>query len=112
MEYVDRALLDIADAAEAITLFVRGMSREDFLRDLKTQSAVLYQLSLLCEATQHLNQQYRALPWSCIVGLKYPGCRYGDVEPQRIWRTVTREVPDVLTWVQPLLTVVEDASAL
>lgn len=107
MEHVDRALFDIAEAAETITHFVQGMSREDFLRDLKTQSAVLHQLTILCEATQQLTQPYRALPWSCIVRLKDPGCRYRDVNLQRVWRAATREVPDVLTWVEPLLPAVE-----
>jgi len=37
-------LLDIAQAARAILTFVQGLHREDFLEDVKTLSAVLYQL--------------------------------------------------------------------
>lgn len=40
----ESTLLDISRAARAILTFVQGLQKEDFLKDFKTQSAVLYQL--------------------------------------------------------------------
>jgi hypothetical protein len=40
----DATLLDIANAARLVQSFIKGMTKEAFLADLKTQSAVLHQL--------------------------------------------------------------------
>jgi uncharacterized protein with HEPN domain len=70
----DATLLDIANAAQLVTDFVRGLSREDFLDDIKTQSAVLYQLLVVGEAVKRLSADFRALhsevPWLLIAGMR------------------------------------------
>jgi uncharacterized protein with HEPN domain len=38
----DATLLDIANAARLVQTFIQDMTREAFLSDLKTQSAVLH----------------------------------------------------------------------
>ena len=40
----ETTLLDIAQAARLILAFKQGMDKDAFLRDLKTQSAILHQL--------------------------------------------------------------------
>ncbi len=39
----DAILLDIVNAARLVQIFVQDMTKEDFLADPKTQSAVLHQ---------------------------------------------------------------------
>ena len=46
----DASLLDIAKAARQIALFLVNVSEADFMSDVKTQSAVLYQLLVIGEA--------------------------------------------------------------
>jgi uncharacterized protein with HEPN domain len=64
----DVILLDIAKAARLIEIFVRGMTREEFLDDPKTQSSVLYQLLVLGEAVKRLSGEFRTqredVPWA------------------------------------------------
>jgi uncharacterized protein with HEPN domain len=43
----DATLLDIANAARLVQSFIKGMTKEAFLADLKTQSAVLHQLTVI-----------------------------------------------------------------
>ena len=43
----ETTLLDIAQAARLILAFKQGMDKEAFLRDLKTQSAILHQLLIM-----------------------------------------------------------------
>ena len=60
MQRNEAILLDIARAARLARDFVAGMTKEEFLADLKTQSAVLYQLLVLGEAVKRLSGQFRS----------------------------------------------------
>ena len=51
----DATLLDIANAARLIQAFIQGMTKEAFLGDLKTQSAVLHQVTVIGEAVKRLS---------------------------------------------------------
>ena len=55
----DATLLDIANAARLIHTFIQGMTKEAFLGDLKTQSAVLHQITVMGEAVKRLSQAFR-----------------------------------------------------
>ena len=46
----DAIQLDIVNAARGIQAFVQGMTKEAFLADLKTQSAVLHQITVMGES--------------------------------------------------------------
>ena len=49
------ALLDIAVAGVRVRAFIAGLDLESFRRDLKTQSAVVFQLLVIGEATKRLS---------------------------------------------------------
>jgi uncharacterized protein with HEPN domain len=55
----DAALLDITNAACLIQTFIQGMTKEALLVDLKTQSAVLHQVTVIGEAVKRLSQTFR-----------------------------------------------------
>ena len=63
-------LSDILQAAEDIRNFTLGMSREVFVADVKTRSAVLYKFAVMGEATKllpdHVRAQYPDIPWRSI----------------------------------------------
>jgi uncharacterized protein with HEPN domain len=52
----DDLLSDILGAARAAREFVAGMAYADFVRDLKTQSAVTFQLVIIGEAAKGLSE--------------------------------------------------------
>lgn len=54
------SLLDIVDAAQLAQSFVQDMDREMFLSDVKTQSAVIYRIAVVGEATKRLSSEFRA----------------------------------------------------
>jgi uncharacterized protein with HEPN domain len=55
----DATLLDIVNAARLIQTFIQDMTQEAFLVDLKTQSAVLHQITVIGEAVKRLSQAFR-----------------------------------------------------
>ena len=48
----DAILLDIVNAARLIQSFIQDMTKEAFLADLKSQSAVLHQVTVIGEAVR------------------------------------------------------------
>lgn len=104
----DAVLLDIAQAARLVVEFIRGMDQETFLDDVKTQSAVLHQLLILGEAVKRLSPEFRAghpeIPWSMIAGMRDRLIhKYNAVDLGEVWRTLQRDVPELLRRLEPLL---------
>jgi uncharacterized protein with HEPN domain len=104
----ETTLLDITNAARLIQTFIQGMTREAFPGDLKTQSAVLHQVTVLGEAVKRLSQAFRErhpiLPWSLMVGMRDHLIHgYDAVDLEEVWKTATRDMPEVLIKLEPLL---------
>jgi uncharacterized protein with HEPN domain len=56
----DARLLDMQRRAQRVQRHVAGMTKAAFLRDEKTQSAVLYELAIIGEAVKRLSGEFRA----------------------------------------------------
>uniref|UniRef100_A0A7C4RQX2 DUF86 domain-containing protein n=1 Tax=Desulfatirhabdium butyrativorans TaxID=340467 RepID=A0A7C4RQX2_9BACT len=94
-------LLDIVKAAQSILTFTLGLRKEQFLEDFKTQSAVLYQLIVIGEAVKRLSSELRRhhpeIPWAPMAGMRDHLIHgYDVVDWEEVWRTATRDVPDLL----------------
>lgn len=104
----DASLLDMARSARLALDFVQGMSQSGFEADIKTQSAVLYQIAILGEAVKRLSMDFRdrypEIPWSAIAGMRDKLIHdYEGVNVQRVWLTLQSSIPDFLTAIEPLL---------
>lgn len=104
----DATLLDIANAARLIQTFIQGVTQEAFLGDLKTQSAVLHQVTVIGEAVKRLSQGFRErhpiLPWLVMAGMRDHLIHgYDAVDLEEVWKTATCDVPEVLIKLEPLL---------
>jgi len=108
MQWDEATLLDIAEAARSVIAFVAGMAKKEFLYDLKTRSAVLYQLLVVGEAVKRLSREFRAqhadIPWSLIAGMRDQLIHgYDMVDWDEVWKTAMSDVPDLLAKIEPLL---------
>ena len=104
----DVTLLDVEKAGRLVVSFVDDMSKDTFLNDIKTQSSVLYQLTVLGEAVKRLSQDLRAqqpeIPWALIAGIRDHLIHgYDIVDWDEVWKTATRDIPDLLTKHEPFL---------
>ena len=104
----DATLLDIANAARLIESFIQGMTKESFLLDTKTQSAILHQIMVIGEAAKRLSQPFREqhsmLPWSLMAGMRDHLIHgYDAVDLGEVWKTATGDIPDLLDKLEPIL---------
>jgi len=93
--------LDIAQAARAILTFVQDVQKEDFLVDFKTSPLYSIRLIVIGEAVKRLSFEWRGqhpeIPWAAMAGMPDHVIHgYDTVDWDEVWRTATRDVPDVL----------------
>jgi len=95
-------LLDIQQSIALIGEFVGTMSFDDYLRDVKTRSAVERQLQILTEAAIRLGEE---APKLC-PNIDWAGFRamgnilrhvYHRVDDQIVWDTIQHELPAMAT---------------
>jgi uncharacterized protein with HEPN domain len=103
----DAILLDILRAARLAVVFTGDTDKPAFLNDLKTQSAVLHQLLVLGEAVKRLSEGFRtgcpAIPWRMIAGMRDKLIHtYDAVDLDEVWKTVSIDIPNLITLLEPL----------
>lgn len=98
----------MAGAARLILDFKRGMSHEAFVGDRRTQSAIVHQMLILGEAAKRLSETFRSdhldVPWSRIARMRDLMIHhYEAIDIEEVWRTADVDVPDLLSFLEPLL---------
>jgi len=102
----DATVLDILNATHLAARFVEGMDKAGFLKDAKTQSAVLHQLLVLGEAVKRLGapfrEQHSETPWHLVAAMRNKIIHeYDDVDLEEVWKTVTSDLPRLIQSLQP-----------
>lgn len=103
----DATILDILKAARLVVEFKGKISKKTFLKDAKTQSAILHQLLVIGEAVKRLSEdlrtQYPGVPWARIAGMRDKLIHeYDAVDLDEVWRTVTKDISPLIAFLKPL----------
>lgn len=103
----DANLLDILTAARLALTFTEDLDEAAFFEDPKTQSAVRHQLLIVGEAVKRLSTEFRdrhdQIPWRLIAGMRdHLIHEYDDVDMGEVWRTVIRDLPALISAIEPL----------
>ena len=103
-------LLDINHAGQLVVEFSKGMTREDLELDIQKQSAILYQMQIVGEATKRLSREFREqhpeLPWNKIAGMRdIIVHQYDRLNFDLIWQAIQQSIPEMLEGIAPLLPV-------
>lgn len=106
-------LQDILDSCDRIDRFIGSMSLEDFSDDEKTLSATRDQIMIIGEAVKHISEEMKAkypeIPWDEIAGMRDVLIHaYFRTDGRLIYKTATRDIPDLKTNVQSLLAEMSD----
>ena len=101
-------LLDILKAARLAIEFTGQTDKDEFLADLKTQSAVLHQLLIIGEAVKRLSPEFRGahpeVPWKLIAGTRDKLIHfYEGVDLDEVWKMVTADLPQLIRRIEPLV---------
>lgn len=93
-------LKNILDKALEAIGYCREMSKEDFFKDEKTQSAVILKLIVVGEEATKLPEEIKSainLPWRSIIGFRNMAIHeYFEVDLSQIWTTVQSDLPDLV----------------
>ena len=100
-------LKNILDKAQEAVRYCLEMSKEDFLKDDKTQSAVILKLIVIGEEATKLRQDMKdaiSLPWRSIIGFRNMAIHeYFDIDMSQIWITVQTDLPELVGKVEKFL---------
>lgn len=107
------SLLDIVRAGELILQFAQGVSREQLESDVMRQSAILYQITIMGEATKRLSREFRSqhteVPWDDIAGMRdIIAHQYDRLDLNIVWQVIQRNIPELLSMIVPLLPAQDD----
>ena len=91
-------LSDIAEAAEKIGRYLKGMTKKEFLADEKTADAVIRNLEIIGEVIGNFSfnekQKHPNVDWQSIIGMRNVLVHeYFGVDLDIVWDTAKKDVP-------------------
>lgn len=106
-EYEDY-IQDISDAINAIEQFTRGMTKNEFLEDLKTVYAVRKAIEIIGEATKRVPKAFKDkhpdIPWRKMTGMRDRLIHeYFGVKLNVLWETIQIDIPQLKILVAGIL---------
>jgi uncharacterized protein with HEPN domain len=104
----DESLIDIERAARRVLRYTSGCDRTSLETNDEKVSAILYQITIIGEATKRLSQDFRLkhpeIPWREIAGMRDVIVHeYDQVDLDVVWDVVQNKLPELLTSLQSLL---------
>ena len=93
--------LDVLHAARKATEFLGELDLDSFLKDEKTQAAILHQLLVVGEAVKRLSPGFRDarpnIPWKKIAGMRDVLIHaYDAVDVESVFATLKSDIPDLV----------------
>ena len=107
MKSIETLISDMIDAIESIESY-HVSSFENFLDDEKTQDAIMYNIIILGEAANRIDQEFQdkhpEIPWASMIGTRNVIVHgYDQVKLQIIWDILTKDLPTLKNKLQSIL---------
>lgn len=104
----NEALIDIERAARRVLRYAADCDRASLETNDEKVSAILYQITIIGEATKRLSQDFRQqhpeIPWREIAGMRDVIVHeYDQVDLDVVWDVIQNKLPELLISLQPLL---------
>lgn len=99
---------DILDCIEKIEEFVSGMSFDEFVKDDKTNSAVVRKLEIIGEATKSISksisEKYEEIPWKDMAKMRDKISHfYFGIDYEIVWKVIKERLPEVKPLIEQIL---------
>ena len=93
-------LCDIKEASRRISVYTDKLSYDKFMKNRKTQDAVVRNLEIIGEAIKNLSialkRKHRDVPWKEMAGLRDRLIhQYFGVNLDTVWKIIRQELPDL-----------------
>ena len=100
-------LCDIKEAVQRISTYIGELSYDEFIKDKKTQDAVVRSLEIIGEAAKNLSvelkKKRRDIPWSGLAGLRDRLIhQYFGVNFDIVWRIIKQELPGLARQIEKI----------
>ena len=100
-------LLDILEAIERIERYAH-QGREAFLQNELIQTWVVHHTQIIGEAARQVSEIFKTahpeIPWPQIVAMRHVLVhQYFEVDPEEMWATVDRDLPDLKRKIEVIL---------
>uniref|UniRef100_A0A7C6EFF2 DUF86 domain-containing protein n=1 Tax=candidate division WOR-3 bacterium TaxID=2052148 RepID=A0A7C6EFF2_UNCW3 len=101
-------LCDIKEAIERIENYIGDIEYEEFLREIKTQDAVVRNLEIIGEAVKNLSatlkKKYRDIEWKEIAGMRDKIIHfYFGIKWDIVWSAIKDRLPKLKTQIKTIL---------
>ncbi len=101
------SLSDIDEAVQRIVLYMKELTFDQFVRDTKTQDAIVRNLEIIGEATKNISLDFRKknleIPWKKMAGMRDRLIHhYFSVNFEVIWTIVAEELPKLLVEIKKI----------
>ncbi len=95
------SIMDICDALHKCLIFTKDMKLDQFLKDEKTQFAVIRALEVAGEAAKNIpdtvRNKYPDIPWKEMAGMRDVLIhQYFGVDHSVIWKTIQKDIKEIL----------------
>jgi uncharacterized protein with HEPN domain len=89
---------DILDSIEKIEIFTMGLDYDEFVKDVKTQDAVIRNLEVIGEAVKSVSddikEKFDDIPWKSIASMRDKLIHeYWGVSLSMVWETIKSDFP-------------------
>ena len=86
------------DAAKEALSFIKGVSKEEFLKSRLLQLSLTKELEIIGEAAEKVSdefkEKYSDVPWGQIIGMRNRLTHgYFDIDANVVWKTVNKDLP-------------------
>jgi len=93
-------IFDIINAAEYIEGYIQGVTFNEFIKNKRTNFAVIRGLEIIQEGAKgipyHIKKNYPGIPWKDMASMKDSLVRQDfGIDLKEAWRAVTEDVPSI-----------------
>ncbi|NHC36350.1 HepT-like ribonuclease domain-containing protein [Scytonema millei] len=102
------SLIDIANAIRRILRYTDSVGRAELETNDEKLSAILYQITIIGEATKRLSQPFRQqhpeIPWREMAGMRdFIVHKYDQLDFEVVWDVVQNKLSELLSSIEVLL---------
>lgn len=106
-------LLHIIGAIDQIGQHIAGLTKKQFVKDVKTQDAVVRQLEIIGEASRRLELNFKKthpeIPWKRIIGMRNKiSHEYWDIDLDIVWHVSTKQLKPLKKLLEPVVEKLKD----